>query len=257
MHFHWQNLNEKAGGRLGLALRHGRAWFSFLGGSLNWEWSLGRWSAGASLSVNQSEDVGFGFHVAIPLVLSLWVHVVGFRPVAALARFILRNTEKRWEDRELSVRVHDWAIWWTTWLDPMGGWDSRVPKWRDGSFHIDDLVLGKARFSERVIEPKRQVTIGMPEASYEATVEITERCWKRPRWFAVRRIGSKVDIPDGIPFPGKGENSWDCGEDAIFGQSNGATSVEAAIAAVVESALRSRRRYGGSVNWIPQARKIA
>lgn len=152
---------------------------------------------------------------------------------------------------KLAWSVHDWAIWWNAWRDN-GSWDSSVPYWRNGCFHIDDFFLGKAKYSQRTLS-QQTVKIAMPEGSYDATVAIDERSWKRPRWFVKRLVGSDVKIPKGIPFPGKGENSWDCGQDAVFGQSNSADTVEKAVASVVESVLRSRRRYGGSIGWAPKA----
>lgn len=51
-----------------------------------------------------------------------------------------------------------------------------------------------------------------------------------------------------IPVPGKGENSWDCGEDATYAFSCMADSVEDGIASLVRSILVRRRKYGGR-NW--------
>jgi hypothetical protein len=248
VHFHWQNLNDKPAGRTGSPLRHGRAWLRILGGSINWEWLLGRIDLGFRFAARQDEGLGFGFRFSVPL-LTLYFSIDSFRPVAALARWLLRNAGC--EDREISWSVHDWAIWWSVWRDS-SSWSSTVPYWRSGSFHIDDFVLGKAKYSSRVLS-EQAVKIAMPEGSYDATVKIEERSWKRPRWFVRRIVGADVKIPAGIPFPGKGENSWDCGQDAVYGQSNQASTVEGAVAAVVESVLRSRRRYGGSVDWAPQS----
>lgn len=243
-HFHWQNLNEKPGDRLGSGLRHGRAWLRFLGGTLRIEWVLPDYRAAISVAVRQGDGVGFGGNLGIPLIGSLFWRVEDFKPIARAARWLLRNA--KYDDRELSVRVHDWTVW-----RDAGSWSITTPKWRDGCFHIDDFVLGKSDYSRRTLI-ETAVNIGMPEASYPATVKIEEATWKRPRWFAKRMICSEVKIPKGIPFPGKGENSWDCGQDAVYGQSGPAGTVEKAVASVVESVLRSRRRYGGSVEWRPQ-----
>lgn len=53
-----------------------------------------------------------------------------------------------------------------------------------------------------------------------------------------------LDIDGGIPVEGKGENSWDCGMDGLFGVS-GAT-VEDAVANAVRSVLRDRERSVGA-----------
>lgn len=85
-------------------------------------------------------------------------------------------------------------------------------------------------------------------------MELFESTWKRARWFTHKNVRASVDIPAGIPHPGKGENSWDCGEDRTYGLTTKADTVEKAIAAVVESSLRDRRRYGGD-NWTPSEKK--
>ena len=84
----------------------------------------------------------------------------------------------------------------------------------------------------------------MPEGAYKATVEMFWGIWKRPRWVAKKILRANVEIPSGIPKNGKGENSWDCGEDATFGITMPAKNVENAIGKTVESCLRDRKKYG-------------
>lgn len=62
------------------------------------------------------------------------------------------------------------------------------------------------------------------------------------RWF--KRTGQEVtlNIPKGIPFAGKGENSWDCGDDGLFGI--GGDSIDDAIRRAQEAVTERRRRYG-------------
>jgi len=246
-HFHWQNLNEKRGGRLGSPLRHGRAWLRIFGGTLNWSWHLLGPFCGASVSATQADDLGFKLHAAVPGV-AVWLTVSEFGPIKSATRWLLRDA--RYEDRELSIGVHDWTVFWRVWRDPMS-WSSNVPRWRQGGFRILDALLGRQRHSEREIS-RTAVKIALPEAQYDATVRLYESTWKRPRWFALHRLGSEVEIAKGIPVPGKGENSWDCDGDALFSQSGPHSTVEAAIASVIESVLRSRRRHGGSVEWQPE-----
>lgn len=252
MHFHWQNLNDKPGGRQGSGIVHGRAWLRFGDYSTNrtnfgWEWSLFSSRCGVSFRAEQSEDTGLGFSVSVPWLLSFYLHLNGGL-FAWLARKLLAAVEH--SDRELYLRIHGGALWWTIWRDPMGGWDRSVPRWRDGNFNFIDLVLGKPSYSERGLQVVETV-VPMPERSYPATVKLYEGTWKRPRWFAQRIIRAEVDCKNNpIPHPGKGENSWDCGDDATYGLTTGPVrNVEDAIAQTVETVLRSRRRYGGSVNW--------
>jgi hypothetical protein len=53
-----------------------------------------------------------------------------------------------------------------------------------------------------------------------------------------------VKIPGGIPHQGKGENAWDCGDDATFGLGCSARTVPEAIGEVVAVCLKDRRSYG-------------
>jgi hypothetical protein len=68
----------------------------------------------------------------------------------------------------------------------------------------------------------------MPEGKYPAHVKRERRTWKRPRWFTplVREYWD-VDVESGIRVPGKGENSWDCDDDAIFASSFSVNKAEA------------------------------
>lgn len=255
IHFHWQNLNDKPGGRQGWGLRHGRAWLRVLSGGINVCWSFfGRGSGGCSVRATQSEEIGFRYHVGVPFLFAFFVTVYG-GPFAAVARWLLKRSNAGYDDRDTSLRFHDWAMWWTVWRDPHS-WSSDVPWYREGSFHIDRFLLGDRQYSERTLSVT-PTAVAMPEATYEASVRLFEATWKRPRWFALRIVRAEVKVPSGIPFPGKGENSWDCGEDAVFGQTSNSATVEAAVASIVESVLRSRRRYGGSVNWKPSKRGVA
>lgn len=255
VYFHWQNLNDKPAGRQGSGLRCGRAWFRFFGYQVHWEWSLFTARCGASFTVTQAEESGFQFHLALPLLASFYITIAG-GVFARLSRWVLKQTRADHEDRELALNFFGWAIWWSIWRDAMGGWSSTDPKWRNGCFHFDDFFLGRVAYSTRDLSTE-ETRIAFPEATYAATVKIYESTWKRPRWFARRCIRSEVKVPEGVPFPGKGENSWDCGEDAAFGITCGATTVEGAIAWVVESVLKSRRRHGGSVNWVPSRKGAA
>jgi hypothetical protein len=114
-----------------------------------------------------------------------------------------------------------------------------------------DWVLGRKQQCVTTKGEPQPVTIPMPEGNYPGTMVREERTWKRKRspWIAQRRTDYWVEIPDGIPTPGKGENSYDCCDDAIFG--TGGSSPAVAIANVTKAALRQREKYG-SKNWEPE-----
>jgi hypothetical protein len=158
-----------------------------------------------------------------------------------------------YEGRSIEIKWHSRGLWWRFW-SPSMSWSSKTPKWRDGHFDPTDFLLGGTRCTTEQVGEPVEVLVPMPEASYRGVVKIERRVWTRPRWPwpVVERTGATIDMIEGVPFPGKGENSWDCGEDAIFGTGSDEPTPEAAVAAVVKAALNNRRRYGGSLDWRPE-----
>lgn len=127
------------------------------------------------------------------------------------------------------------------------------PKWRDWNLTMTD-VLGRRPCTTEEVEIG-VAKVPMPEGNYDATWAKEKRTWRYERWpgklldiIRGPKVNTSVrlDIADGIPFQGKGENSWDCGMDGLFGC--GGSTVEAAVGRAVESVLRSRERYGGPHN---------
>ena len=162
---------------------------------------------------------------------------------------VYEKTTDYWS-REIGVSFHNGTFWFSLWK-PDGHWSRSEPRWWSFNFNPADWFLGRRKHSLREIA-EHDTEVPMPEASYPAKVTIQERTWKRPRWFATRRLEASIEIPQGVPIPGKGENSWDCGEDSIFGSGSSEPTVAAAVAAVVKSALATRERHGGK-NWKPQS----
>jgi hypothetical protein len=196
----------------------------------------------------ETRDREWKFAVAVP-GLALWLTFDGFglwHPQ--------RTCTATWEtpprpfvipdDRECSVSVHDWTLRLTPW-GRWGEWRTADPWWIRGvSLNLLDAFLGRTKYTTDTVRSGIPLVIPMPEGVYRAVAKI-ERCtWKRPRWFATTRTYVGVDVPKGIPFAGKGENAWDCGDDGLFGYSSEGESLERAIAKGVESVLSSRRKHG-------------
>lgn len=155
----------------------------------------------------------------------------------------------------IDISIHDWTLWWQFGGSTME-W-KREPKWKRGNFSLPDFFLGRTKHSSELLET-REVFIPMPEGQYKAIAKKEISTWKRPRWFAKKETYVSLDIPDGIPHQGKGENSWDCGEDSLHGISAKDT-YEAAIARAVENVLKSRRKYDGNMNAVyptPEERSV-
>lgn len=156
------------------------------------------------------------------------------------------KTKRYRESRLVSVTFHDKAVWWNLGAHE----DGRAPRWQRGCFHPLDSLFGRLRpvtLEKRTIDG---LCVPMPEGQYACSVTIERRKWKRNRlpWASAKGTYADVKIPAGVPVPGKGENSWDIGEDAIFSLWSKARTVEEAIGNVVVDALETRRKYGG-LNW--------
>lgn len=102
-------------------------------------------------------------------------------------------------------------------------------------------ILGQPKHSLEV--PKMGipvvVKVGQWDSDeYSGTARHVRRT--RKRRFSTRVTdGYEIDMQQGIPFPGKGENSWDCGDDAYFGF--GGDTIDGAIAHIAARARHGRR----------------
>ena len=210
MRYHHQNLTD---GRLPL-WRHGRAWC----GPLAWEWRLMR-------------GCGFG--------MSAGFLSVGLR--AGIFSFYLHAREGY--ERTFGIRFSDGIIWIEhPWVRQME-WRSADPWWKKTiTLHVADWLLGRMKCDVTTGQP-RTVYVPLPEGSYRATATPETYIWRRRFYVPLRRRDSvKLEIEGGIPYAGKGENSWDCGDDGLWGI--GGETIEDAIGNAVSAVLRNRKRYG-------------
>lgn len=151
--------------------------------------------------------------------------------------------------RDFSITFHDHAVWWSVGADDMG-WSSGTPRWRHGGWH----PLGhNMRQGEPELLEERPILVPMEERSYRGKAKLERTRWgftKLPRMFDRIDYHVTIDMEKGeqVPFPGKGENSYDCGMDGAFGMSCRASSIEEGVGHLVGSVMRDRKRYGGT-NW--------
>jgi hypothetical protein len=138
-------------------------------------------------------------------------------------------------------------------IDPRGMRGGNKFKWRDIYFNITDFILGDRQYNSVLVE-EADIDIPMLEGSYPAHIEIREDTWKRPRW-PIKQVVKRAHIDmaehKGIPHPGKGESSWNCGDDATNGLCCPASSISEAVGKMVSNVYHSRIRYGGydCLNW--------
>lgn len=108
-----------------------------------------------------------------------------------------------------------------------------------------DRIFGRAEYTrEKVGEPVQAIAC-FPEGQYTLTLQREVSTWNRPRWpWTYWRKSVDITLERPPEFQGKGENSWDCGPDAIYGMSSEGHSYEDAVAAYVKAVLRERAKRG-------------
>lgn len=223
---------------------HGFRWFWHLGRSVvsvEFYW----WSLRCLLAADV-DDEGWTFGAALPpFTLFLSLNGFGLWKPREKHIFTWDNNREVWltAQREFRFAIHYWTIWFTPWGRSME-YLTADPWWVRGvSLNLKDVVVGRWRYTCETIGPTQTVMIPMPEGVYLAEFTPQRQTWKRPRWFTYARESFDIKIPKGIPFAGKGENSWDCGDDGLFGMGAEGTITEA-VECVRQTVLERRRRYG-------------
>jgi len=239
--WHWQNLTQDDDHLNRKRFPwNGRAWLHLgLRRCASIEWSCDkRFRAGVGFSAGA--DRGWQLHIGL-WPLNLYFGFEGFGlPVPS-----------DWREKECSISCWgfdegDPAIHWSIWADTME-WRSKDPWWaKTHVFNLKDFFLGRWEYSEEKLKVV-PVKIPMEEATYDGVATLEHRTWKRPRWpWPHMRLSWNLDIPKGIPFPGKGTAAYNCGDDALHGigaTSRNGNDVEVVIARAVEAVLEKRRRY--------------
>jgi len=114
---------------------------------------------------------------------------------------------------------------------------------------LKDIVMGSTLYTKYERWPENGF-IEMPEGKYPAKFTFTTSCWTRPRSpFHKVRKSTNVEIEIGIPFSGKGENSWDCGEDALLATGHQGWDIEACANYVRNEVLKDRERQCDPQCW--------
>lgn len=219
------------------------------------EWSiLYRMSFGWGLQIGRNgSDSDLGLDVYAGRLGSIWTRFRG--PWLKWARVDPESGDSRWyEARHTGFRFfpHDGCFF--SWeVDHGEGWSSSDPWWRRGSI-TKHSILGRLRVV--TVEGDTGTTVvPTPEGSYPATwaETISTTSYVRFPGTLVDRIRGprthryiSLNIEHGIPVEGKGENSWDCGMDGVFGTSG--STVAEAVGNCVRAVLRYRQRYGGPHN---------
>lgn len=130
---------------------------------------------------------------------------------------------------------------------PLAGWCR--------SWFASDLLLGSRDFAREILA-EGTTTLRMPEGTYACKYAI-ERCtWTRPRWpwwpFTRTRERAEIDFDPPVGIPGKGENAYDCDDDATYSLSTSLKGgdIRATLEEFALDTLRTRMQRGG-LDWRP------
>jgi len=268
LYAHFVNHDRLPGGkRKGAIWKHGAMWLhhkslSYGSGEFfHLEWSLGKPNLGARLKLHSpGGENDLSGNVQIPGVSLFWgiTNIPHWRKVQeTLGLYKPKSDAHPWGEyisREFGWRVFDWKLWLDVWKKT-NEWSRSDPWWMHTvvDLHPMDVLFGYTKYNEGDTIHDEVVEFPMPEKSYKGRVRIQANEWKRPRWpFPKVILRAHVDMEEPIPFPGKGTCSYNCGDDAIHGSCFPCRTVEEAIGEVVGSALRNRKRYGGSHQFTPR-----
>lgn len=232
MEFRWNNESK---GRMPW---HGRAWLRVLQWWFNFEWVLLSFRCALGAEFDR-HDEGVTLTFAVP-GLSLYLRFSP--PWESKVRKLLPE-----DPRECRVAVHSWTIWVNLW-SKVNESCSADPWWVRGvSFDLADFFLGRIRYSKEEIKPPPvRIVIDLDGFHYHGTASFYRSTWKRPRWFAtvIESVYIDMDQGHGLPYSGKGENSWDCGDDALYSWGHEGLSTAEAIGHGITTVLKRREQYG-------------
>lgn len=232
--------------------RHGARWDV----EVHAEWRLLRFRAhglGANLTVGSAgaeNDLKLSLYGSV--LGSVWLHVSGVIPERWQPRnyqsrevyLSLRNDSRRRPHLRYALwaKEHEWARddpWWV----------------RGVTIDFERLLFGRPTHETNVLDSGVCV-VPMPERNYEATYEVVQHV---DRW--TQRLGrfrdpdrwviTQIEPGAPIPIPGKGENAWDLGDDAIHSTGVAGADVSEAVGKLVASALSKRQRHGGQHMSVP------
>lgn len=224
------------------------------------EWCVRRdpHSWGIELDVG-GEDNTLGYSVGIPFIGTFYGHF-DFLP------WSVQRKLKITEQRSTGFKVHDGSIWFELHREAHASYYSRAywrkktrrERWairlQDGmhaSFHYVDFLLGSTKYTSEPLS-EHEAVVHLPEGDYPVLVTLERATWTRARWRD--KVVMRADVQpmvSALPTPGKGTQSYNCGEDATFGLTCPATTVEEAVEAMRDSVMRSRENYGSGEKWRP------
>ena len=201
-------------------------------------------SLNIGVSLRGDGDYPLTFIFCIPLLIRFYLDI-STQWLRLIIERVTRHT-----DRDIGIRFFEWTLWVSLWENTKE-WSRDDPEWWHFYIDIRKLLIGDHKNQEQV-HRCYDVTVALPEGDYlvHAKDVTLTRSW--PRWPFKKRFHRVLyEVADGgdIPFPGKGENSWDMGDDGLSGGSLLYTDGLDLADHIRDMILDYRRKRGGPLDW--------
>lgn len=261
MHSWFQNLNDD-----------GRHLIHFRGSvGSNWDrtWFRYELSSGPALALKLTHGETLNDHEATQIRLGLFFFSVWLTFRLPKKFYFKKKCIATWdnnrefyltEGRDYGFYFHDWAFVWSFHAKVMESCSSD-PWWMRAYIHLDELVFGKwERLEDKLVSTENVFfKIGDKEFKMDSIHWYRNRRFRRFIPYSLYhstyyKVEMKIDKP---PMrAGKGENSWDCGDDGTYGMTglwqheipsylNREDCTKKAIQIYIENVMADAKRYGG------------
>ncbi len=165
------------------------------------------------------------------------------------------------QGRKFGFYLYDWAFVWSFYEKEHES-STRDPWWMSQYIHIDEIFLGKMEAIKDDLQSEENIYFMLGDKEFKMD-SISWHRWRRFRRFIPYSLYHKTTLSLELKITrppvraGKGENSWDCGDDGTYGMSthwphpipgwtNRDAHIKQAIEIYVESVMRDVKRYGRS-----------
>ena len=244
-----------------------KSWFFNDSRKISFE--IAGWGCNPSLGIRVDGD-DLRLIVNISFGIGIWLSFTRFLPKRFYPKYY-SDFGYGWlpDEREVAIRFHHGSLWWDFWVSDQWSSYSKNRTWRKGCWRIVDGIKGKHTYTKKEID-RREFVLPFLEGCYNVEIIKYDRTDKWTRWFTQKIIcfearagyyegGQWIEL--GIPVEGKGENSWDCDEDATYSMYFPGHPIHKGVYSCYEAALyfwhsmmMNREKYG-SAKWLPEAYK--
>jgi hypothetical protein len=204
-----------------------RTWKNFGESRISVELATGEHARRLAVELMVGGEYAFLLNIAIPFLFSIWFGLYSWR----MSRMLRLPYESRTTGFYISKELSHLQIW-----NDDSEWTRKSRSW---SVLNENLFFGRSHFKK---EPLQTIEgfIPMPEKDYPATFEISRDTWTWKRFKKpLTLVRVMVNIPEGIPHPGKGTSSWNLDDDALFGMGCAVESVETAVSEATQKVIAS------------------